>query len=527
MAVKGADLESELIDTVCERIRERLPADQQQPCEAFVRQYYQWVPAEDLADRNPLDLYGAAVAHWNLAQQRAPGEAKVRVYNPEFEQNGWQSPHTVIEIVSDDMPFIVDSVTMDLTRKGYGIHLVIHPVMRIRRGGNGQVVDVVDPDADDEGTIPESILHAEVGREHDLGLLDELRRGVETVLDQVRAATEDWQTMRARAIELTQQLDEHPPAGIDAATTNETKAFLEWLANDNFTFLGYREYDLIEDGSDTFLKAVDGSGLGILRATATKAPKKLSPKAVVYGRQPQILLLTKANSASPVHRPAYLDYIGVKKYAEDGRMIGERRFLGLYTTAAYKASPRTIPIIRGNVQGVVQQAGFPPASHDRKALEEILESYPRDSLFQMDTQELFTVAIGILGLGERQRLRLFMWRDPLDRFVECLVCIPRDRFNTENRERVGRILLDALHGVALDWTLQLSESRLARVHYIIRCGEGPASEYDAAMIEARRDPGRARLDRRSARRAARGARRGGRHQAVQALRARLPGRLPG
>jgi glutamate dehydrogenase len=290
--------------------------------------------------------------------------------------------------------------------------------------------------------------------------------------------------MRGRAVALTQEFDEHPRP-VDAATTNETKAFLNWLANDTFTFLGYREYDLVEDGNDFLLKPVDGSGLGILRTASNRPPKKLSPEAVAYSRQPQILLLTKANSASPVHRPAYLDYIGVKKYAEDGSVIGERRFLGLYTTAAYKASPRTIPIIRGKVQGVVQHAGFPPASHDRKALEEILESYPRDSLFQMDTEELFGVAIGILGLGERQRLRLFMWRDPLDRFVECLVCIPRDRFNTENRERVGRILLDALKGVALDWTLQLSESRLVRVHYIIRCGEQPAGDYDAATIEAR------------------------------------------
>ncbi len=485
MAVKGAELESELIDTVCERIRERLPADQQQPCESFVRQYYQWVPAEDLADRNPLDLYGAAVAHWNLAQQRAPGEAKVRVYNPEFEQHGWQSPHTVIEIVSDDMPFIVDSVTMDLTRRGYGIHLVIHPVVRVRRDENGHIVDVQDPDSDENGTTPESIFHAEVGREHDRGLLDELGRGVEKVLDQVRAATEDWQAMRAQAIALTEEFDEHPPSGIDEATTNETKAFLNWLANDSFTFLGYREYDLVDEGTDFLLKPVGGSGLGILRGASNKPPKQLSPTAVAHSRQPQILLLTKANSASPVHRPAYLDYIGVKKYAEDGTVIGERRFLGLYTTAAYKASPRTIPIIRGKVQGVVQRAGFPPASHDRKALEEVLESFPRDSLFQMETEELFSVAIGILGLGERQRLRLFMWRDPLERFVECLVLIPRDRFNTENRERVGRILLDAVGGVALDWTLQLSESRLVRVHYIIRCGEEHVADYDAATIEAR------------------------------------------
>ena len=484
MAVKGAELESELIETVCERVRERLPGEQATPCEAFVRQYYQWVPAEDLADRNPLDLYGAAVAHWNLAQQRAPGEAKLRVYNPDFEQHGWQSPHTLIEIVSDDMPFIVDSVTMDLTRKGYGIDLVIHPVMRIRRDAAGHIVEVLDPDTAADDAIAESILHAEVGREHDRNLLDELGRSIEKVLDQVRAAVEDWQAMRERTAALLTEFDERPPP-VDQATTDETKAFLHWLADEHFTFLGYREYRMVEEGDDMVLGAVKGSGLGILRDTSDHRPKTLSPKAVAYAHEPQILILTKANSASPVHRPAYLDYIGVKKYDDEGRPVGERRFLGLYTTAAYKASPRSIPIIRGKVNGVLEQAGFPPASHDRKALEEILESYPRDSLFQMESGELFGVAIGILGLGERQRLRLFMWRDPLERFVECLVVIPRDRFNTENRERVGRILLEALGGVALDWTLQLSESRLARVHYIIRCGERPAGDYDVGTIEAR------------------------------------------
>src|SRR5947209_3775847 len=160
MAVKAAEVEAELIDAVCERIRDRLPDDQAPICESFVRQYYHWVPAADLAERSPLDLYGAAVAHWNLMQQRAPGEAKVRVYNPEFEQHGWQSPHAVIEIVSEDMPFIVDSLTMELGRQGYGIDLVIHPVIRVKRDGEGRLTHVLEPGGDpDDEAIAESVVH--------------------------------------------------------------------------------------------------------------------------------------------------------------------------------------------------------------------------------------------------------------------------------------------------------------------------------------------------------------------------------
>ena len=484
MAVKAAEVEAELIDTVCERVRRRLPDEQAPICESFVRQYYHWVPAADLADRSPLDLYGAAIAHWNLMQHRAPGEAKVRVYNPEFEQHGWQSPHTTIEIVSDDMPFIVDSITMELARQGYGINLVIHPVVRVKRDEHGKLIDVVEAGADTEGTKAESVLRAEVAREHDPKLLRQLREALERVLEQVCAAVEDWRPMEDRCKALIDELAEHPPP-VEDKEAEEAKAFLAWLVDGNFTFLGYREYRLQRQDHEATLDAVPDSGLGILRGARKGAPTKLTRKALEIGAAPHILLLTKANSRSTVHRPAYLDYVGVKQFDSDGKVVGERRFLGLYTTAAYKASPLDIPLLREKVESVLDRAGFPRASHDAKALLDILESYPRDSLFQMQGDELFEVAMGILGLGERQRLRLFVWRDPLERFVECQVCIPRDRFNTENRERVGRILCDAFGGTQLDWTLQLSESLLARVHYIIRRGEGPPAEFDVSEMEAR------------------------------------------
>ncbi len=466
------------------QVRRRLPDSRVAPCESFIRQFYHWVPPEDLADRTPGDLYGAAISQWNLAQERAPGGVKVRVYNPEPERDGWQSPHTVIEIISDDMPFIVDSVTMELGRQGYSIDLVIHPVVRLQRDPDNRLRDVIEPGATAPDAIGESVLHAEVVRERDPEKLARLAEGLERVLAEVRAAVEDWGPMRDQTERLIEELEGNPPP-IDAQDVDEVKAFLQWVAADHFTFLGYREYDLVVDGDGVGLQVRPGSGLGILRSAPQTPFKRLGSKALGLAMAHQILVLTKANTRSNVHRPVYLDYIGVKKFGPDGEVTGERRFLGLYTSAAYKNSPREIPLIRHKVERVLRRAGFPPASHDHKALLEIIESYPRDSLFQMDSDELFEVAMGILGLGERQRVRLFVRHDPLDRFVECLVTIPRDRFNTENRERVGRILLEAFGGSHLDWTLQRSESVLVRALYIVHCAKGTPTDYDVSEIESR------------------------------------------
>ncbi len=483
MAVRSTEAEAELIAGVCQRVRERLPSDQAASCEPFVRQYYHWVPPEDLADRGLLDLYGAAVSHWNLAAQRHPGQVKLRAYNPELEQQGWQSPHTVIEIVSDDMPFLVDSVTMELSRNGYGTHLVIHPVIRFVRDDDGNLIGVADPASDPRDSQAESILHVEIDRENDLERLDELVHRIERVLGDVTRAVEDWQPMRERALALIDELaDGNAPIG--QADLEETQSFLRWLTEDRFTFLGYREYELIREASDDAhparLEPVVDSGLGILRGPPANPATELTETAFKLAIADAPLLLTKANSRATVHRPAYLDYVSVRRFDAHGRVTGERRFLGLYTTAAYKESPLVTPLLRGKVRYVLERAAFPPDSHDAKALREICESYPRDSLFQIGAEELFRIAIGILGLGERQRVRVFAHADVLERFVTCLVCLPRDRFNTENRLRAGEILLRTFNASHFDWTLQLTESTIAKIHFIVHCREGvpPFDERD-------------------------------------------------
>src|SRR5215217_2967132 len=465
MTTTVREADSSPIEAVCARVRERLADDEARQAEEFVRQYYARVPAEDLAESDPLDLYGAALALWSFGRLRAPGAANVRVYNPEFEQHGWQSPHTVAELVTDDMPFVVDSATMELNR--HGIHLIIHPVIHVRRDAAGE-------------------LTAELDRQSGTEEMERLRERLLAVLRDVSAAVEDWQAMRDRAKELIAELREPPPP-LDREEFEEAAELLAWMEDRHFTFLGYREYELATHDGEDSLRALPGTGLGILRDSAggdASGFARLPPRARALAREPHPLILTKANRRATVHRPAHLDYVGVKRFGRDAEVVGERRFLGLYTTAAYRASASEIPVLRRKVAAVLARAAFTPASHAEKALVEILDTHPRDELFQIPEDELYELAMGILALGERQRVRLFIRRDRYERFVSCLVFLPRDRFHTRNRERIGEILARAFDAESVDWELRLSESVLVRIHYTVRVRPGELPDYDPAEIES-------------------------------------------
>jgi glutamate dehydrogenase len=469
--VKALQTETALIDEIVELARGRLPTQEAAQFEAFARAFYRWVPVEDLARRTKPDLSGAAVALWGFAAERTAGEMKIRIYNPQLDEHGWQSRHTVIEVFCDDMPFLVDSLTMGLRREGYGIRLMIHPVLAVRRDGDGRLCEVLAPGARSAEDRLESVLHVEIDRETDEAHLATLRASLAEVLAQVRAAVEDWPLMRRRLRETADSL-EATSHGLDAAEVAEGRAFLEWLDENHFTFLAARDYELVSNRSGKALRAVADSGLGVLREGATGADAsvltQLSPVARAIAVSPHLLVLTKANSRATVHRPAFLDYVGVKLFDSRGRVVGERRFLGLYTTLAFKEPALEVPILRGKVAHVLDRAGFAPDSHDRKALLDILDSYrPRDELLAIEEDELFEIAMGILAIGERQRVRLFVRHDPFERFVSCLVFVPRDRFNTENRERIGGVLCEAFGASLLDWSLLFSDSVLVRVHYVL------------------------------------------------------------
>ncbi|MFF9396869.1 NAD-glutamate dehydrogenase [Streptomyces griseoluteus] len=467
---------------------------------AFLQRYYLHTAPEDLADRDPVDVFGAAVSHYRLAENRPQGTANVRVHTPTVEENGWTCSHTVVEVVTDDMPFLVDSVTNELTRQGRGIHVVIHPQVVVRRDVTGKLIEVLPTGP--HGELPhdahvESWIHVEIDRETDRADLKQISADLLRVLSDVREAVEDWEKMREAAVRIADGLRDEPrPADLPAAEVDEARELLRWLSADHFTFLGYREYELRGDDS---LSAKAGTGLGILRSDphhseddehpVSPSFERLPADARAKAREHKLLVLTKANSRATVHRPSYLDYIGVKKFDADGNVVGERRFLGLFSSAAYTESVRRVPVIRRKVAEVLERAGFSPNSHDGRDLTQILETYPRDELFQTPPAELRSIATSVLYLQERRRLRLYLRQDEYGRYYSALVYLPRDRYTTGVRLRIIDILKEELGGISVDFTAWNTESILSRLHFVIRVQPGTElpelSDADKERIEAR------------------------------------------
>ncbi|MEU1595214.1 NAD-glutamate dehydrogenase [Streptomyces sp. NPDC005708] len=467
---------------------------------AFLQRYYLHTAPEDLADRDPVDVFGAAFSHYRLAETRPQGTANVRVHTPTVEENGWTCSHSVVEVVTDDMPFLVDSVTNELSRQGRGIHVVIHPQFVVRRDLTGKLLEVL-PEGPDcalpHDAHVESWIHVEMDRETDRGDLKQITADLLRVLSDVREAVEDWEKMRECALRVAEGLQKEPvPDDLPTADLEEASELLRWLSADHFTFLGYREYELRDDD---VLAAVPGTGLGILRSDphhsgddqhpVSPSFERLPADARAKAREHKLLVLTKANSRATVHRPSYLDYVGVKKFDENGNVVGERRFLGLFSSAAYTESVRRVPVIRRKVDEVLDGAGFSPHSHDGRDLLQILETYPRDELFQTPTDELRSIATSVLYLQERRRLRLYLRQDEYGRYYSALVYLPRDRYTTGVRLRIIDILKEELGGTSVDFTAWNTESILSRLHFVVRVPQGTElpqlSDADKERIEAR------------------------------------------
>jgi glutamate dehydrogenase len=382
------------------------------------------------------------------------------------------------------MPFLVDSVTMEVNRHGLTLHLIIHPLVTVKRDADG----VLQGLAADGGGAHESFIHVEVDRVPEPPRLEALAADVSRVLGDVRSAVADWRAMQQRVLDIIDEQQRHPPP-LAAEELAEGQAFLRWLHDDHFTFLGCRRHGLTRvDGQDA-LNVVPDSGLGILREVtaldAVAAFAALPPEVRAQVRRPELLVVTKSTARSTVHRPGHLDYVAVKRFGADGAVCGEDRILGLFTSTAYSANPADIPLLRRKVADVVARAGLTPGSHAGKALVNILGTFPRDVLFQTSNDDLLHTAVGILQLGERQRFRLFVRRDPLERFLSCLIYAPREHYTTELRQKWQAILIQAFNGTGSEFNVHLSESVLARIQITVRTQPGQIPAFDTRELEAR------------------------------------------
>ncbi len=465
-------------------------ADGGEPRGGLVARYFQHVASEDLCTKPADALAGMVRDHLRLAAERAEAHAAVHVYRPTLDADGWTSSNSIVQVVVDDMPFLVDSVAAAVSEgvtgvpgTGAGVHLVIHPVVTVRRDVRGTLEEILDgsrdegSDARDDsvpfGQLRESWMTLEIDPVDDAEAA-RLAERVRAVLVDVRESVEDWPKMRQRALDVAAAIVADPPVAHPASEATDTATFLRWMADNHFTFLGYREYALTPDSDGDAMRAEQGTGLGLLRndPTADRTTVRLSARASLKAREPRLLMITKANTRSTVHRPVHLDYVSVKRTDTAGNVVGEYRFIGLFTSTAYTESVLKIPIIADKVRGVLRRSGFTDDSHSGKDLVGILEDYPRDEIFQASEEHLSDVATAVLPLQERRTTKLFLRDDDFGRFVSCLVYLPRDHYNTAVRLRMAEVLRRAFGGSSVDYTTRVSESALSRLHFVVRMPAG-------------------------------------------------------
>ncbi|MDT0274493.1 NAD-glutamate dehydrogenase [Blastococcus goldschmidtiae] len=456
----------------------------------LLRRYYWSEPAAEVLRRRPRELADLALGHVTVAATRPPGSALVDVLRS-------RDGVAVVRLATDDMPYLVDSVTAEVVRQGVGIAHVVHPVLVVRRDVRGRLLafcDSAGPEGCGADALAESWMAVVLDGPLDDEAAEDLVAGLRTVLDDVRAVHEDGPRLRARLLDLATTLESGagtvtPADGTDPADDPaEAAALLRWLADGNVVLLGARDVDLAAAGEDPSMRPVPGSGLGVLRSdTDLRAPSPPPEAAQVTGRH--LLTVTKADARSSVHRRAWLDLIVVTLPRGDGAGHRQHRFVGLFPSTAYSASVLDVPLVRRRVAEVIARSGVPADSHTGKELLEVLETYPRDELLQVSTDELLPVADAVLHLQERRQTRLFLRQDPTGRFWSAVVYLPRDRYTTEVRTRMQQLLLERLGGSGVEYTARSTESVLARLHFVVRLpvsrsGRPGPTAVDADALQA-------------------------------------------
>lgn len=456
--------------------------------EKFIRYFFSYTALEDLENHSIDTLYHIALSQWQLMAVCQPDDIKVTVTNPSTDQDGWVSPYTIVQIVMKDMPFLVDSLRMALTRLNLNYNLIIHVGgVCVKRNDAQEIISINRYKGQEirQGQI-ESPIFIEVDKQQDV-MLSQLKQELESVVRDVWCAVNDWPKMVKRLDETINDLSTHADETQDKELL-ESVAFLQWLLEDNFTFLGARDYVLTGSADNAALDLVPGSGLGVLEDESESLKKRYLKQLPgqakeLFTSDKTRIIISKTNTISTVHRPVYTDYIGVKLFNDQHELIGERRFIGLYTSSAYTVNPEEIPFLRHKVAYVVQKSQLPRRSHSGKDLQHILSTLPRDDLFQASKQELFKLAMGILSLQERRSIRLFVREDAYGRYLSCFVFVPRDLFNTHLLRTIQKVLMSAFGGVDVSFNTMFSVSILARIHFIIRLDASERRRVNVFEVE--------------------------------------------
>ncbi|MCK8682777.1 NAD-glutamate dehydrogenase [Pseudomonas umsongensis] len=480
-AASKADFQHQLQAALAQHISEQaLPQ-----VALFAEQFFGIISLDELTQRRLSDLAGCTLSAWRLLERFDHAQPQVRVYNPDYERHGWQSTHTAVEVLHHDLPFLVDSVRTELNRRGYSIHTLQTTVLSVRRGSKGELLEILPKGTQGDDVLHESLMYLEIDRCANPAELNVLSKELEQVLAEVRVAVGDFEPMKAKVQEILTNLDNSQFA-VDADEKSEIKSFLEWLVGNHFTFLGYEEFVVSDEADGGHIVYDKDSFLGLtklLRAGLSYDDLRIEDYAVNYLREPTLLSFAKAAHPSRVHRPAYPDYVSIREIDANGKVIKECRFMGLYTSSVYGESVRVIPYIRRKVAEIERRSGFQAKAHLGKELAQVLEVLPRDDLFQTPVDELFSTVMSIVQIQERNKIRVFLRKDPYGRFCYCLAYVPRDIYSTEVRQKIQQVLMDRLKASDCEFWTFFSESVLARVQLILRVDPKNRIDIDPQQLE--------------------------------------------
>ena len=463
---------SVILNNVAQLIQQKVSADTAPLLKQFAELLYSNISSLDLSHRNDSDMYGATLSLWNSLNGHKDDTPVIKVFNPQVSKHGWKSSHTIIEVIVSDMPFLVDSLRIALNRLGLSPHLMLNCPLNIIRDEKNHIVKLsAAADKNIKSTSVETVFFIEIDRQTEQSVLDSIAVELRSVVSDISLTVTDWQPMLKRLKELTGEIKKSK-LPCSAAEKADALSFLNWISDNNFTLMGYRSYDVKALKGDIALEANVKSSLGLMRnsiGTKQRLISTLSESAREIALGDNLLILTKTNSRSRVHRPAHLDYIGIKRFDNKGNVLGEERFVGLFGSAYYTNSALDLPLIKSKVNGVCASSGFAQGSHSYKSLINILETYPRDEILQTSIKDLLKNVMGILQMQERDFCGLFVRRDTFDRFYSCMVYVPRERYNTQLRIETQQLLQEAFGSdQEVEFTTYFSESVQARTHYIVR-----------------------------------------------------------